>query len=193
MTDQTTCPNCRHTPHLPGTECDTRVEHGPNCWHLCLCLARPGAALPCPPQMTCQGGTLGYADIWYLQHGHSLMSADGVISSEVLKAVSPRPAVAEPVPVDRAALLREVADECDKAGAAYTARAQNEHAGAAFALMETFLRKANEAEYVATPCDFVACEPGGEPCSTHERLMAHAEGEHELCAPECGSTAAPTP
>ncbi|MGW7283890.1 hypothetical protein ACWGH4_00065 [Streptomyces sp. NPDC054847] len=42
-----------------------------------------------------------------------------------------------------------------------------------------------ELEYAATKCDFVACEPGGEPCSTHERLMAHAEGDHELCAPDC--------
>jgi hypothetical protein len=38
------------------------------------------------------------------------------------------------------------------------------------------------AEYVLTPCDFVACDSdGGEPCDTHERLMAHAEGDHELC------------
>ncbi len=59
--------------------------------------------------------------------------------------------------------------------------------------METFLRKANETEYVAAPCDFVACEPGGEPCSTHERLMAHAEGDHELCEPGCGTTAAVLP
>jgi hypothetical protein len=87
---------------------------------------------------------------------------------------------------DRAAVLREVADECDKAGAAYAARAQNEHAAGVFALMETFLRKASEAEYVATPCDFAGCEPNAEPCSTHERLMAHAEGDHELCAPDCG-------
>jgi len=91
----------------------------------------------------------------------------------------------------RAVLLREAADECDDAGAAYTARALNDHAGGAFALMETFLRKANEAEYVATPCDFVACEPGGEPCSTHERLMAHAEGEHELCGAECPAVQQP--
>lgn len=109
------CPNCQHPQHLPGTECETRVHHGRN-FHACLCLARPGAALPCPPQMTCQGGTLGYSDIWYLQQGHSLSSADGVISPEVLKlgpasvgfpsrddepapsaAVSPPPAVvAEP-------------------------------------------------------------------------------------------------
>jgi hypothetical protein len=98
-----------------------------------------------------------------------------------------------PAPADRVAILREVADECDEAGAAYTARTQNEHAGAAFALMETFLRKANEAEYAATPCDFVACEPGGEPCSTHERLMAHAEGDHELCNPNCAPAATEEP
>lgn len=85
----------------------------------------------------------------------------------------------------RAAMYREAADECDKAGAVYAGRALNDHAAGAFALMETFLRKASEAEYVATPCDFVACEPGGEPCSTHERLMAHADGEHELCGPDC--------
>lgn len=82
------CPNCQHPQHLPGTECQTPVNHGPNRFHLCLCLARPGAALPCPPQMTCQGGTLGYADIWYLQQGHSLSSADGVISPEVLGPVA---------------------------------------------------------------------------------------------------------
>lgn len=98
---------------------------------------------------------------------------------------APSAAVSPPPATDRAGLLREVADECDKAGALYAARAQNEHAAGAFALMETFLRKANEAEYVATPCDFAACEPGGEPCSVHERLMAHAEGDHELCKPDC--------
>ncbi|MEW2267874.1 hypothetical protein, partial [Streptomyces sp. NPDC047868] len=78
------CPNCQHPQHLPGTECDARIDHGPSRFHACLCLARPGAANACPPQMTCQGGTLGYADIWYLQQGHSLSSADGVISPEVL-------------------------------------------------------------------------------------------------------------
>lgn len=98
---------------------------------------------------------------------------------------APSAAVSPPPATDRAALLREAADECDKAGAVYAARAQNEHAAGAFALTETFLRKANEAEYVATPCDFAACEPGGEPCSVHERLMAHAEGDHELCKPDC--------
>ena len=92
-------------------------------------------------------------------------------------------------PADRAAWWREAADECDTAGAAYTARALNDHAAGAFALMETFLRKANEAEHVATPCDsMVPCEDGGEPCHVHERLMAHAEGDHDLCGPECRTT-----
>jgi len=90
MTDHTTdCPNCAHPHHLPGTECQTPVNHGPSSWHICLCLARPGAALSCPPQMTCQGGTLGYSDIWYLQHGHTLVGDDGEISAEVLR-VEPR-------------------------------------------------------------------------------------------------------
>jgi hypothetical protein len=91
-----------------------------------------------------------------------------------------------PPPADRADVLREVADICDEAGAVYTAKALNEHADAAYQLMARFQRKANEAEYVATPCSVGGCEPGGEPCSTHERLMAHAEGDHELCAPDCG-------
>lgn len=42
-----------------------------------------------------------------------------------------------------------------------------------------------ETEYMATPCSPGGCEPGGEPCDTHERLMAHAEGDHELCGSEC--------
>lgn len=46
-------------------------------------------------------------------------------------------------------------------------------------------RMADEAEYVATPCSVGGCDPGGEPCSTHERLMGHGEGDHELCEPGC--------
>lgn len=42
-----------------------------------------------------------------------------------------------------------------------------------------------ETEYMATPCSPSDCEPGGEPCDTHERLMSHAEGDHELCGSEC--------
>ncbi|MFE3004218.1 MULTISPECIES: hypothetical protein [unclassified Streptomyces] len=99
---------------------------------------------------------------------------------------------APPAPADRAAVLHQVADECDRAGGIYASRGQNEHAGAAFALMETFRRQANEAEYVATPCSFGACEPGGEPCTTHERLMAHAEGDHELCDHAAAGVQPPT-
>jgi hypothetical protein len=102
--------------------------------------------------------------------------------------VAQRTAEAQVAVLEPAAVYLEVADECDKAGAAYAGRSQNDHADAAFELMDTFRRKAGQAQYVATPCDFVACEPGGEPCDTHERLMAHAEGEHELCAADCWAT-----
>jgi hypothetical protein len=103
----------------------------------------------------------------------------GEIADAVLKVL--------PAPVDRAAGWLDAAAECNRAGGAYAERGTNDAASAAFALMETFLRKAGEAEYVATPCDpMVPCEDGGEPCSTHERLMGHAEGDHELCAPDCG-------
>jgi len=53
-------------------------------------------------------------------------------------------------------------------------------------------RRANEAEFVATPCDpMVPCEDGGEPCHVHERLMSHHDGSHELCEPNCGTPAVP--
>jgi hypothetical protein len=121
-TDPQTCPNCQHPHHLPGTECETPVNHAPNRWHLCLCLARPGAALSCPPQMTCQGGTLGYADIWYLQHGHMLVGADGEISPEAVSQTGvasvgfpsgapdqPADAPAAVPPADRAELRERIA------------------------------------------------------------------------------------
>ncbi|MER5461627.1 hypothetical protein ABT010_13255 [Streptomyces sp. NPDC002668] len=100
------------------------------------------------------------------------------------KAIERETALEEELGMIRATVLREAADECDEAGSAYTARAQNDHAAGAFALMEHFLRKANEAEYAATPCSPGGCEDGGEPCTTHERLMSHADGEHELCGDE---------
>lgn len=112
MTDAS-CPNCSHRQHLPGTECDARIEHGPNRMHLCLCLARPGAALSCPPQMDCRGGTLGYADIWYLQHGHSLIGVDGAISPEVLKT--------SPAPVAPAGELRAAVEKLRKLATQATA------------------------------------------------------------------------
>lgn len=117
---QDACPNCSHPHHLPGTECQTPVHHGPNRWHLCLCLARPGAALSCPPQMTCQGGTLGYADVWYLQHGHTLLGEDGTIAPAVFETgvasvgfpsgpdISPPPSAV--VSADRATLRNRIAE-----------------------------------------------------------------------------------
>ncbi|MFK0018237.1 hypothetical protein [Streptomyces sp. NPDC090798] len=103
-------------------------------------------------------------------------------------AVARAHAAVPSAPADRAAVLREVAEICDEAGAVYASKALNDHADGAFTLMERFLRKADEAEYVATPCSVGGCEPGGEPCTTHERLMAHAEGDHELCEPDCGTS-----
>jgi hypothetical protein len=42
------------------------------------------------------------------------------------------------------------------------------------------------AEAPRTPCSFPPCDTGpGEPCTRHEREEAHAEGNHELCGPEC--------
>lgn len=67
-----TCPCCGHAAHAPDTECEAGVDHGPTRWHRCLCLARPGADRQCPQEMTCQGGHLGYADVWHLQRGHRL-------------------------------------------------------------------------------------------------------------------------
>lgn len=61
----------------------------------------------------------------------------------------------------RAADLRDAEEICDEAGASYTDRALNEHADAAYTLMERFRRKAEEAEQTAdearhdraqTPC-----------------------------------------
>src|SRR5690606_12119210 len=92
-----------------------------------------------------------------------------------------------PEPVDRAAAWLDAAAECNKAGGTYAEHGARVAAGAAFALMETFLRKAGEAGSAATPCSGpVPCEDGGEPCDTHERLMGHIEGDHELCKPDCG-------
>lgn len=84
------CPGCGHTQHAPGTECEAGVQHGPKRWHRCLCLAAPGASKPCPPQMDCQGGTLGYADIVHLRHGRTLRGAGGeTITPDVLAEPSP--------------------------------------------------------------------------------------------------------
>jgi hypothetical protein len=91
-----------------------------------------------------------------------------------------------PAPADRAAIYREVAEEL--AGINFHPNAKSQNLELCRLLAGRFLRKADEAEYVATPCGVGGCEPGGEPCSTHERLMAHAEGDHELCGPDCGTS-----
>lgn len=79
------CPGCRHAPHAPGTECEAGVHHSPKRWHRCLCLATPGASRPCPPLMDCQGGTLGYSDVWHLRQGRSLRGVNGeIITPDVL-------------------------------------------------------------------------------------------------------------
>ncbi|MFD4912811.1 hypothetical protein ACFWNR_06265 [Streptomyces virginiae] len=86
MTDQpATCPDCGHTHHGSGLECDHAITHGPTRFHRCLCLAWPTANRSCPPLMSCQGGPLGYADVWYLQRGHSVRGpADALITPDVL-------------------------------------------------------------------------------------------------------------
>lgn len=125
-TETTPC-GCGHEPHAPNTECETPVHHGPSHMHLCLCLNRPGAALACPPQMTCQGGTLGYTDIWYLQRGQGLLGLDGSIHPDAL-IVEPRGprASAEGALQQRiAAVLREAAHWCPDDDCALDERACN--------------------------------------------------------------------
>ncbi|MHC3474674.1 hypothetical protein ACYF6T_39105 [Streptomyces sp. 7R007] len=92
------CPGCGHAPHAPGSECEAGVDHGTKRWHRCLCLATPGASRACPPQMDCQGGKLGYSDVWHLRQGRSLRGADGeTITQDVL---------AEPQPIVLARAVR---------------------------------------------------------------------------------------
>ncbi|MFJ8153933.1 hypothetical protein [Streptomyces sp. NPDC094468] len=84
------CANCGHAQHPAGTECEAGVDHGRKRWHRCLCLAMAGAAVACPPQMNCQGGTLGYADIVHLREGGSLRGADGVTITPAALGERPR-------------------------------------------------------------------------------------------------------
>ena len=83
------CPGCGHGLHPSGTECEAAVDHGPKRWHRCLCLAMAGASISCPPQMNCQGGTLGYADIVHLREGGILRGADGVTITAAALAERP--------------------------------------------------------------------------------------------------------
>ncbi|NEB83946.1 hypothetical protein G3I43_07100 [Streptomyces anulatus] len=96
---------------------------------------------------------------------------------------------APPAPADRAAVLREAADTVALDRDATSGPRSGARQGMTRAV--TLLRrKADEAEYIATPCSVGGCDPGGEPCTTHERLMAHAEGDHELCDHMAGEAAA---
>ncbi|RSS32278.1 hypothetical protein [Streptomyces sp. WAC08241] len=72
INQQPACPGCGHTAHHPGTECEAGVEHGLKRWHRCLCLNLVGAETACHPKMTCQGGTLGYSDVWHIQRRSGL-------------------------------------------------------------------------------------------------------------------------
>ncbi|MCX4596152.1 hypothetical protein OG819_42825 [Streptomyces sp. NBC_01549] len=46
--------------------------------------------------------------------------------------------------------------------------------------------EAPQPETQVTPCSQPnPCEDGGDPCATHEREQAHAEGDHGLCGPDC--------
>ncbi|MEU2924164.1 hypothetical protein ABZ636_03755 [Streptomyces sp. NPDC007251] len=44
-----------------------------------------------------------------------------------------------------------------------------------------------DTEAPVSPCSEVPCnhDGTGEPCSRHEQEAAHADGDHELCGPEC--------
>ncbi|MEJ8671903.1 hypothetical protein WKI71_36725 [Streptomyces sp. MS1.AVA.1] len=59
----------------------------------------------------------------------------------------------------RAADLRDAEEICDEAGASYTAKALNEQADGAYALMARFRRKAEEAEQTAASAAPVAAPP----------------------------------
>jgi hypothetical protein len=91
-----------------------------------------------------------------------------------------------------AAVLEEAADEAERVAESLRAHHEFERSTGALDVMTELRRLAAEAEYAATPCSGpVPCEDGGEPCDTHERLMGHAEGDHELCAPDCAAVQQP--
>jgi hypothetical protein len=109
-------------------------------------------------------------------HGMPWSEAEALLDAyDASRAAASAPV--SPAPADQAALLRELADRAEEWDGHIT--------------VQELRRMANEADYVATPCSVGGCEPGGEPCTTHERLMAHAEGDHELCAPDCVPASGP--
>lgn len=62
-----------------------------------------------------------------------------------------------------AAVLRKAAEEADRAGGIYASRGDSDRAGAAFALMETYLRMASEIDQVEAPqpatCQCIPASP----------------------------------
>ncbi|MFJ4787624.1 hypothetical protein [Streptomyces sp. NPDC088794] len=102
------CPYCPHPEHSPGAECEGGVDHGPKHWHCCLCLNKPFLGGTCHLLMDCRGGKLGYSDIWFLQRGHTLSSADGPVTPDVLKTTPEGAAAAAVVPLaDQTPLRRQ--------------------------------------------------------------------------------------
>jgi hypothetical protein len=152
-----TCPTCGHEAHSVGDrECEEVVQHGPKRWHRCLCLNRPGADKTCPPLMDCQGGPLGYSDIYYLQRGHRLSSKDGPISPAILG-----------VPL------------CP-GGACFHPGSEHSVYGCAEGCGCTWMPRKTG------PCSDPPCGyEKGELCDTHHTEKAHAEGDHQWCDITC--------
>lgn len=121
-----------------------------------------------------------------------------------------------PAPADRAAVLLGAAEHllarCPHLGKAGALRkctcpaaeellrlASQEPGGPDYATAreETLHRVAAEARGAqqdeATPCAPAPDQCGDEPCANHERAQSHAEGDHDLCEPDCGQPAQHAP
>ncbi|WP_128977261.1 hypothetical protein [Streptomyces roseicoloratus] len=79
---------CGHAAHAPGTECEDGVNHGSKRWHRCLCLNLVDADSACPPDMDCQGGTLGYSDVWHRQRAAAPNAALGITTEQALRGAA---------------------------------------------------------------------------------------------------------
>lgn len=188
------CADCGHPEHGTGIECTSGVNHdGGKSFHRCLCLARSGARHTCPPLMTCGGGDLGYADLYYLQQGHSLVRAGRVITPDDLlpptgrdRLVGYRAAFSETVlrcldPVHRP-------DACGLASGRWWGVTAAQVAASDLRCTCSWTGCGIDVlagrHLPTTPCDEdMPCnwEDSGEPCERHEREQAHAEGDHALC------------
>jgi hypothetical protein len=87
-----------------------------------------------------------------------------------------------PEPADRPVILREAAERVTGHAADHFPDEYDDYADQ---LAAELRRMADEAQQ-PTPCSVPnVCEDGGDPCTTHEREQAHAEGDHGLCGAEC--------